>query len=77
METHVCVFQTCRDLLGAGFQVFLARDAVCSRSRDNWINGLELIKKMGGRITNTETAVFDLLKVSGTDEFRTLSKLIK
>lgn len=77
METHVCVFQTCRDLLGAGFQVFLARDAVCSRSRDNWINGLELIKEMGGRITNTETAVFDLLKVSGTDEFRTLSKLIK
>ncbi len=77
METHVCGFQTCRDLIGAGFQVFLVRDAVCSRSRDNWKNGLELIKEMGGRITNTETAVFDLLKVSGTEEFRTLSKLIK
>lgn len=77
METHVCVFQTARDLLGAGYQVFLVRDAVTSRTRDNYLNGLDLIQSMGGVITNTETAVFDLLKVSGTPEFKALSALIK
>ena len=77
METHVCVFQTVRDLLGDGYQVFLASDAVTSRSRFNYLNGLELIRSMGAVITNTETAVFDLLKVAGTPEFKAMSALIK
>ena len=41
METHVCVYQTVRDLLDAGY------------------------------------IVFDLLKVSGTKEFKIMSALIK
>lgn len=77
METHVCVFQTARDLLAAGYQVFLASDAVTSRTRFNYLNGLDLIQSMGAVITNTETAVFDLLKVSGTSEFKAMSALIK
>lgn len=77
METHVCVFQTVRDLLNDGYQVFVAEDAVCSRTKENYKNGLSLMDKMGAVITNTETIVFDLLKVSGTPEFKELSKLIK
>ncbi|NLB51059.1 MAG: isochorismatase family protein [Clostridiaceae bacterium] len=77
METHVCVFQTARDLLAAGYQVFLASDAVTSRARFNYLNGLDLIQSMGAVITNTETAIFDLLKVSGTPEFKAMSALIK
>lgn len=77
METHVCVFQTARDLMANGYEVFIARDAVCSRTKENFLNGLELMKDMGAIITNTETVVFDLLKVSGTPEFKILSKIIK
>src|SRR5690554_4441059 len=77
METHVCVFQTARDLLADGYQVFLVKDGVASRTKENYLNGLDLIKDLGGVITNTETAVFDLLKVSGTPEFKVMSKLIK
>lgn len=77
METHVCVFQTARDLLADGYQVFLASDAVTSRARFNYLNGLDLIRSMGAVITNTETAVFDLLKESGTPEFKAMSALIK
>jgi nicotinamidase-related amidase len=31
METHVCVLQTCLDLLQQGFHVHLVKNAVCSR----------------------------------------------
>jgi nicotinamidase-related amidase len=77
METHVCVFQTVRDLLGLGHQVFVVRDGVCSRSKENYLNGLDLMKDMGAVITNSETVVFDLMKEAGTAEFKILSKLIK
>lgn len=77
IETHICVFQTARDLINYGYEVFLVKDAVTSRSKENWCNGLDLIQSMGAVITNTETALYDLLKVSGTPEFKTLSQLIK
>ncbi|NMB01044.1 MAG: isochorismatase family protein [Firmicutes bacterium] len=77
METHVCVFQTVRDLLADDYEVFLVKDAVASRTKENYLNGLDLMKSIGAVITNTETAVFDLLKTSGTPEFKVMSKLIK
>ncbi|MBU5311686.1 hydrolase [Tissierella carlieri] len=77
METHICVFQTARDLIENGYEVFIARDAVCSRTKENFLNGLELMKDVGAVISNTEAIVFDLLKIAGTPEFKVLSKLIK
>lgn len=77
METHVCVFQTVRELLIMGYQVFVAGDAVCSRTKANHFNGLSLMTEMGAVVSNTETIFFDLLKKAGTPEFRELSKLIK
>ena len=77
METHVCVFQTARDLINDGYEVFLVKDAVASRTKSNFLNGLDLMQSLGAVITNTETAVFDLLKISGTPEFKVMSKMIK
>ncbi len=76
-ETHVCVFQTTRDLQEAGYQVHLVKDAVCSRFDENYENGLQLMHDMGAVITNTETAVFDLLQKAGTPEFKVISPLVK
>ncbi len=77
METHVCVFQTVRDLLDDGYEVFIVRDGVASRKKDNFLNALDLMKSMGAVIMDTETIIFDLLKVAGSPEFKVLSKLIK
>ncbi len=77
METHVCVYQTVRDLLSKGYDVFVVSDAVCSRTKDNYKNGLSLMSEMGGIVTNTETVFFDLMKEAGTPLFKELSKLIK
>lgn len=76
-ETHVCVFQTTRDLLEQGYNVHVLRDAVCSRFKENYLSGLELMKDMGAVINNTETVAFDMLKCAGTPEFKTVSSVIK
>lgn len=76
-ETHVCVYQTVRSLLDNGFSVFLVEDAVGSRAEMTLNNAISQMRDMGAVITNTETAVFDLLKESGTPEFKALLKLIK
>lgn len=77
METHVCVYQTTRDLINNGFDLHVVEDGLSSRTKDNHINGLEQMKEMGAVINNTETIIFDLLKVSGTPEFKKMSNLIK
>jgi nicotinamidase-related amidase len=77
METHVCVLQTVLELLEAGFAVHLVRDAVMSRRKDNWFVGLETSRAAGAVITSTETALFQLLRVAGTEEFKKLSKLVR
>jgi nicotinamidase-related amidase len=77
METHVCVFQTVRDLLANDFEVFIASDAVSSRTEANYKSGLSMMAEMGAVISNTETIFFDLLKRAGTPVFKELSRLIK
>src|SRR5574340_770156 len=44
METHVCVLQTCLELLKEGYNVHLVNDAVCSRSEDDFRTGIELMR---------------------------------
>ncbi|KXO16666.1 isochorismatase family protein [Peptoniphilus sp. GNH] len=75
-ETHICVFQTVRDLLSEGFNVQLVSDAVGSRTKENRENGIELIRQMGCVITNTETVLFDLAKKAGSPEFKKAQALI-
>jgi nicotinamidase-related amidase len=77
METHICVLQTCIGLLKEGYNVHLVKDAACSRSRENWKTSVEFMRDAGAVITCTETALFQLLKIAGTGEFKTISKRIK
>ncbi|HEB73624.1 MAG TPA: isochorismatase family protein, partial [Candidatus Desulfofervidus auxilii] len=77
LESHVCVFQTCRDLLKNGYQVFIPIECVSSRSPIHMHNALELMQNMGAWITNVETVLFDLLKTAQAPEFKSISSLVK
>lgn len=77
METHVCVYQTVRRLLADGYEVFVAADAVGSRTVANKENALAMFRQMGAVVSNTETLIFDLLQVAGTPLFKQVSALIK
>ena len=77
IETHVCVYQTARDLLNAGYDVQVVADAVSSRTKENKNIGLERIKAEGGTLTSTETALCELLQRAEGEKFKEIIKLIK
>ncbi|MCL1138691.1 isochorismatase family protein [Shewanella pneumatophori] len=77
IETHVCVYQTCRDLLDNGFQAHLVIDAVSSRELANKISGIEMMQSYGAIQTNVETLLFELQHHAQGDRFKALLKLIK
>ncbi len=77
METHVCVLQTCVDLIAKGYAVHVVGDAVCSRTRNSYESALCYMRDAGAVVTCTETALFQLLEKAGTEEFKAISKRIK
>lgn len=77
METHVCVFQTVRDLVEQGYEVHLCTDAVASRTEEHRQGGIHLAREVGAIVTTAETAIFDLLHQAGTPEFKKVSPLLK
>jgi nicotinamidase-related amidase len=77
METHVCVFQTVRDLVGGDIEVHVPIDGVASRRDDHRRTGLALCERAGAVRTTSETIVFDWLGRAGTPEFRELSPLLR
>jgi nicotinamidase-related amidase len=77
METHVCVFQTVRELVRRGYDVHVPIDAVASRTEENRATGISLCERAGALATTTEAVVFDWLERAGTDAFKLVSKLVK
>jgi nicotinamidase-related amidase len=77
METHVCVYQTSIDLINAGYEVFVLDDAVSSRFLHNYSSGIAALRDAGAMVVSTETAVFQLLKVAATPEFKKISSLLR
>jgi nicotinamidase-related amidase len=77
METHVCVFQTARELVRRGIATYVVSDAVASRREEHRHMGLALAERAGAIPTVAETVVFDWLEKAGNEPFKALSKLIR
>ena len=77
MESHVCVFQTVRDLVDGGLTPFLATDAVISRDGVDHGVGLALCRDAGAVMTTVETALFDALGRAGGPVFKAVSTAVK
>ncbi|MGE5401415.1 MAG: isochorismatase family protein [Ignavibacteriales bacterium] len=77
IESHVCVQQTVMDLLANEFQVDVAADAVSSRKVKDYQTALERMARNGAEVTSTESILFELLEVCGTEEFKKISRIVK
>jgi nicotinamidase-related amidase len=77
IEAHVCVYQTARDLLAAGYEVEVVADCVSSRSAENRQIGLDKLRAAGVGITGVETALFELLRTAEAPKFKEVVRLVK
>lgn len=77
IETHVCVYQTAKDLIDLGYEVELIADAVSSRTELNRNIGIERITSLGGKITSVEMLLFEKQEIALGDKFRELIKIVK
>lgn len=77
METHVCVYQTVRDLVVNGYHPTVLFDATGSRTKSNHKSALKNMDKMHTNITSTEMVLFDIVHTSTDENFKEAQKLIK
>ena len=78
MESHVCVLQTCLDLITEGKTVYLVRDAVTSRKLSNIELATERLRQAGAIVVSTEMVGFELLATADHPNFSMILKqLIK
>jgi nicotinamidase-related amidase len=76
IEAHVCVSQTTLDMLADDVDVHVVVDAIGSRFDTNKQVGVDRMERAGAILTSVETALFELLGRAGTDEFKSVQKLV-
>jgi nicotinamidase-related amidase len=77
IEAHVCVAQSCLELLDAGSRVFVVEDAVGSRCLGNRNVGVARMREAGAVMVSTEMILFELIETAGSSEFKELQRLVK
>ncbi|MEX0986593.1 MAG: hydrolase [Bacteroidales bacterium] len=77
IEAHVCVLQTTIDLLEEGFQPVVIEDCISSRKPEDKSVAIHRMRQEGAIISGYESILFELARVSGTDTFKAISKLVK
>lgn len=77
IESHVCVLQTVIDLIELGYQPVLVEDCISSRNLHDKEIAVMRAREEGAIITTYESLLFELTKISGTEQFKKISKLVK
>ena len=77
IEAHVCVKQTCFELLMKDYDVTLVVDAISSMSYHDRTPAIEAMRDAGAQITTYQSLVFELAKNPSIPEYKDLLKLIK
>jgi len=77
IEAHVCVLQTVIDLIEKGYTPVVVADCTTSRTPDDKAVALRRMRDEGALVTTSESILFELVRESGTDLFKTISRLVK
>ncbi len=77
METHICVMQTALGLKERGYEPYVAVDATVSMHEAEHKLGIRRIEQEGVRLVTTQMAIFELLRMAGTPEFKRMLPLLK
>lgn len=77
IEAHICVLQTVIDLAAAGYIPVIVEDCIASRQKNDKEIALKRMFQEGAVITTSESLLFELLRVAGTDTSKKIQRLIK
>lgn len=77
VEAHVCVQQTVLDLLALGYRVYLPADGVACRFEEDYTLALQRLANSGAILTSTESILFEWCGSAGSEEFKTLSRMLR
>lgn len=77
IETHVCVLQTCLDMLDHHIRPVLLADCTSSRHTIDRDTAIYRLRESGVIVTTLESALFELLGQAGTEQFKSISRLVK
>lgn len=77
IETHICVHQTAAELIEAGFDVVVAKDACASRNKYEFKQGIEAMQDNGAKISCVEIILFEWLRSAKHPHFKEVQALIK
>ena len=77
IEAHICVLQTCLDLLERGFDVFVLRDCITSRDVRNKEAAFARLSQAGAAEATLEMALFEMMHSADSPQFKAIQKLIK
>ena len=77
IETHACVNQTVHDLVAAGYEAHVARDATSSRRPGDIRPAWEKMRAAGMLPTSSEQALLELVQTAEAAEFTKLQRLLK
>ncbi len=77
IESHICLYQSAKDLLDAGYRVCLVEDAMGSRKSKNHNIAINTLAQMGAIVLPTESVLFELMAKSKHPSFKTISNLVK
>jgi isochorismate hydrolase len=77
IEAHVCILQTALDLVAAGFEAYVAVDAIGARYAIDHEFALRRMESSGVTLTTTEAAMFEWCRTADRPEFKKISALAK
>ena len=77
IESHVCILQTVIDLKHNGYHPVVMEDCISSRKENDKKIAVERMRQEGAIITTYESILFELLRYSGTEQFKAISRLVK
>ncbi len=77
IETHICILQTALDLKELGYNVYIVKEGVGSRSKNDKELAINRLMQANVQIISFEMMLFELVKDSNNIHFKELSKLVK